>query len=351
MARPGITYVDVAKTAIKLVEQQINPSIEEIRKTLGTGSNSTINKYLREWRSKYGYQAEIEQGLPETLLVAVRGIYDGIQEEATNKINNIDEESKKAITDLQAKFAVLETEHVKSIQVNKSLESSIQLLQEEKLALQRGLEALQQDLAKNIAENAVLQERLEDKKAEIITLKQQLKNVQDNLEHYRETMKQTRETENNLFNEQITSLVHQLHQQQKLTEKTTTEITTLTKQNTTLREAKEFAVRELNTVLKDLQEQKLTIQSQTATHNNLKEKYHHVLTEQNKLTNELKIAQEVATTLKINLEKAQERISMLDEALKKAENKVVIVSDQNLFLTQEKTELAFQLKQMQAYKR
>ena len=68
MARPGVTYLDVAKTAIQLVEQKIYPSIEEIRKALGTGSNSTINKYLREWRSKHGNQAELEQGLPESLV-------------------------------------------------------------------------------------------------------------------------------------------------------------------------------------------------------------------------------------------------------------------------------------------
>ena len=37
MARPGVTYLDVAKTAIQLVEQKIYPSIEEIRKALGTG--------------------------------------------------------------------------------------------------------------------------------------------------------------------------------------------------------------------------------------------------------------------------------------------------------------------------
>lgn len=60
---------------------------------------------------------------------------------------------------------------------------------------------------------------------------------------------------------------------------------------------------------------------------------------------------DVAKTAKINLEKAQECITMLDDALKKTETKVVVMSDQNLFLSQEKAELTFQLKQMQTRKR
>ena len=39
---------------------------------------------------------------------------------------------------------------------------------------------------------------------------------------------------------------------------------------------------------------------------------------------------------------------MLECSLEKAENKIAIVSDKNLFLTQEKTELSVQMKQMQA---
>lgn len=351
MARSGITYLDVAKTAVKLVEQKINPSIEEIRKSLGTGSNSTINKYLREWRSKHGYQAEMEQGLPEALLVAVRGIYDGIKEEATDKINTIDAESKKVIIELKDRLAEVETEHVKFMKANKSLEDSVHLLQEEKTALQRNCDLLQQNLTQSATENTIMQERLEDKKAEISTLKQQFKSAQDNLDHYRETMKQIRETENNLFNEQIRILERQLHQQQKVLDKAIADGVATTKQNTLLEETNKSTMQELNTVLRKLQEQKNTLQQQTFTQNELKEKYTNVLADHNKLVSELKTTKNISTELKISLEKEQERIIMLEKALKKAETKVVVVSDQNLFLTQEKTELAFQLKQFQTYNR
>ena len=131
MARPGVTYLDVAKTAIQLVEQKIYPSIEEIRKALGTGSNSTINKYLREWRSKHGNQAELEQGLPESLLIAIRGIYDGIQEAATSKRNLIESESKHVIAELTARLVAVEAEYGKFMQANKLLENAMQEQKEE----------------------------------------------------------------------------------------------------------------------------------------------------------------------------------------------------------------------------
>ena len=167
MARPGVTYLEVAKTAIKLIEQKIHPSIEEIRKALGTGSNSTINRHLREWRSKHGHQAEMEQGLPEQLLLAVKGIYEGIREEATNKINVIESESKNAINDLKARLAELDTERNKFIQVNKLLENTVSERQEENSALQRKLNTLEQVLDKKAVESSTLQERLEDKKIEL----------------------------------------------------------------------------------------------------------------------------------------------------------------------------------------
>lgn len=38
MARIGIGYLDVAKAAVMLKEQGINPTVEEVRKSLGSGS-------------------------------------------------------------------------------------------------------------------------------------------------------------------------------------------------------------------------------------------------------------------------------------------------------------------------
>jgi len=351
MARPGVTYFDVTKTIVQLIEQKIHPSIEEIRKVLGTGSNSTINRHLREWRSKYGHQVEMEQGLPDSLLVVVKGLYDGIKEESINKINIIESESKSAIVELRTRLVELEAERNKLIQTNKMLEDSTNERQEENLALQRKLGALEQTIDKKTMENNTLQERLEDKKAEIDTLKQQLKNAQDNLDHYRETIKQTRETENNLLNGQIKNLENQLYQQQSTAEKATEEIAKLSKKVESLENGKEAAVQELNASFAKCQEQNNIIQKQNLIHNELSEKYKNILSDNAKITYELRTEKETTVILNKSFEKAQERIKMLDDALKKAETNVANISDKILFLTQEKTELACQLKQLLPNKR
>ena len=347
MARPGISYLDVAKTAIKLVEQKIYPSIEEIRKTLGTGSNSTINRHLREWRNKQGNQIELEQGLPEPLLLAVRGIYDGVKEEAASKINIIESESIKAVAELKTTLATVETEQIKLLQTNKSLEDALNQHQEENLALQRMFNKLEMECSKKVDQNNLLQERLADQKSTIDTLKQQLKHTQDNLDHYRETVKQTRETENNLLNEQNKSLERQLYQQQIIASKAAEQVTILSREIRLLEDTNKATLLDLNEVLADRQEQKNAIKHQTLVNNELSEKYNNILSDNIKLTNELKTEKEVILILRINLEKAQERITMLDQALEKAETKVMVISDQNLFLSQEKAELAYQLKQFQ----
>ena len=348
MARPGVSYLDVAKTAIKLTEQKIYPTIEEIRKSLGTGSNSTINKHLREWRSKHGNQAELEQGLPESLLMAVRGIYDGITETATSKINFIENESKNAISELKTKLIAVETNHTKLLQENKSFEHTIQEHREENLSLQRQLNKLQTELDKKTEASKLLQERLDDKKSEVENFNSQLKNAQNNLEHYRETMRQTRETENNLLNDKIKILEKQLHQKQIISSKSTEKMSDLSRQIKSINATKELISQDLNEKSTVLNEQKYFIQHQTTIHNELCEKYNNLQADRLKIDNELKTEKAAIISLRIHLEKAQERVMMLECSLEKAENKIAIVSDKNLFLTQEKTELSVQMKQMQA---
>lgn len=348
MARPGVTYLDVAKTAIKLTEQKIYPTIEEIRKSLGTGSNSTINKYLREWRSKHGNQAELEQGLPEPLLMAVRGIYDGITETATSKINFIENESKNAISELKTKLIEVETNHTKLIQDNKSLENTMQEQREENLALQRQLSKLEIELNKKIEASNILHSLLADKKSEVENLNSQLKYAQNNLDHYRETIRQTREVENNLLNDKIKILEKQLHQQQIIASKSTEEISDLSRQIKSSNATKQSISQDLNEKSAALNEQKYVIQHQTTIHNELCEKYNNLQADRLKVDNELKAEKAAILSLNIHLEKAKERIMVLEHVLEKAETKVAVVGDKNLFLTQEKTELSFQLKQMQS---
>ena len=52
MARSGITYTEVSNAAKQLIAAGRSPTVETIRITLGTGSNSTINAHLRDWKTR-----------------------------------------------------------------------------------------------------------------------------------------------------------------------------------------------------------------------------------------------------------------------------------------------------------
>jgi len=215
MPRPGITYLDVAKAATMLFERNIRPTIEGVRKILGTGSNSTINRHLRDWRDKQGNQMELEQGLPESLLISVKGIYEAIKEESNAKIDTIKIDADKAISTLQAQLNKLHSDQSQLMQNKRALEETIQSCQEEKCALQRRLDEVNKNWDKQSGENSLLQSNLQDKKSEIDRLLKQLDHAQKNLDHYRESIRQERESDRQYFEGKIVALEKQRQLQEE----------------------------------------------------------------------------------------------------------------------------------------
>lgn len=51
MARVGITELDVFDVCEKLKRNKINITIENVRRILKTGSNTTISNHINSWRS------------------------------------------------------------------------------------------------------------------------------------------------------------------------------------------------------------------------------------------------------------------------------------------------------------
>lgn len=72
MSRPGVDYEIVKQTAIKLWSQGIAPSVQKIRGTLGTVSNTTIAKHLNIWRDEYAKKTvhHLSANMPKELISA-----------------------------------------------------------------------------------------------------------------------------------------------------------------------------------------------------------------------------------------------------------------------------------------
>jgi len=346
MARPGITYSEVARAATQLIEQKVRPSIEAVRRILGTGSNSTINRHLREWIKTQGVQAELEQGLPDSLLIAVRGIYDGMREQASSELTKISSEKDQMISDLKASIAVLETKQAQSAQEQVRFQTTINQGEQARAALERQLESSKQENDKHAADNHLLTERLSDKQSEIERLNQLLSHTQSNLDHYREIMRQERLSDKQAFEEKIASLENQRHLQQGQMSEAREEIAQLKQyleslENTqkTVKNAEAAALEKTQRSESDLQISQLKLAQ-------LQQAYDQLLSEHQTTTKEIDSNKIKINELIIKTETQNERIGLQEAALQKAEDSLRSLGDKHLFLTQEKTKLAIQLEQV-----
>ena len=94
MSRIGITYEEVTNAAKRLQERGENPTVDRVRELLGTGSNSTIARYLRDWKTDSD-KAIGNNRLPADLLTIVNGLWETIQEKAMQRILGIEQEAEQ----------------------------------------------------------------------------------------------------------------------------------------------------------------------------------------------------------------------------------------------------------------
>jgi len=80
------------KSLIQFVQgENKNPTVDNIRLILQTGSKSTIARYLKEWRQSENIEGPYSSSnsLPEELLSLVKGLWLRLQEKSDNQVQNI----------------------------------------------------------------------------------------------------------------------------------------------------------------------------------------------------------------------------------------------------------------------
>ncbi len=104
MARPGITYKDVVHAIQALATSKQNPTIESIRHQLGTGSSSTIAKYLRAWRTQTQQPAphfESSTSSAEEAVVLMQNMWLTLNQHMQEKVKLLEEQHQLKIIDLE----------------------------------------------------------------------------------------------------------------------------------------------------------------------------------------------------------------------------------------------------------
>lgn len=158
MGRIGVSDLLVFKAADQLAAEGIRPTVDTVRTELGdTGSRTTINRYLKEWRERREQRQQMDAGLGDHLTQVLK-------EHATQLLASLEDAANR-------KFEAQRTHYEKL-----SADQAAQLQQH--LAM---LADYEQRLASQTAENAAQLAKSQQLQAQLMDTQDELHNVRDQL--------------------------------------------------------------------------------------------------------------------------------------------------------------------------
>ena len=348
MGRIGITYQEVAKAISTLQSQQKNPTVDHIREILGTGSKSTIARFLREWKSKNGLQNDDDGALPSDLINLVKGLWGALQEKADNQSAESMKECDEKIVQMQRQLIQHRQLQSDSVAKIHTLEEQNHLKTEEINALKQALNVEQHEKIKITERATNLESSKEQSQAEIERLHQLLKHVQDNLEHYQAATQQLRQEQALQIEKQRSEFDQRILQQQ-------TTINELSSQNSALEMQRNFFQNQHEPIDYD---HRLLVSRNTTTQeeyakleislNKMEKDYDALLKKLEEQSNVLESKHMNVMELDIKLKLNAEKITSLEKDLSSANNKIHTLRHDHQFMAQEKANLEGQLKQFQS---
>lgn len=121
----GVTQAEVTEAAESIQAEGGHPTIERIRLLLGTGSNTTIAKYLKEWRDGRSVSKSSITNPPDQVQAAVTAVWEKLHQEtqasieavkadAKEQVEAVKEEAKvahAALASLTIEYETLQTQH------------------------------------------------------------------------------------------------------------------------------------------------------------------------------------------------------------------------------------------------
>jgi chromosome segregation ATPase len=349
MARPGVSYQDIASAANELRGQGKNITIENVRNILGTGSIGTINHHLRKWKEVQVNTQQIatKENLPESLIALIKGLWEGIITQSTNQFQPLEESYKQEISALSNEMEKYKNNNQRWQKMFNQWQQEKQILKNEKLTLDQALEFSHKENATLNAKQDGLHHQLQEKQERIDELHRLHQQAQHNLEHYRESMREQRlldqqqfdrekqELQSNIKNMQEQLLIKQqqysnLQQKNILLQQTYTEIEKKYDQMTLNAEA--------------LKEQTLQLEKVCNEYQYTQQYWQRQYEESEK---KLENRSSAFITLQANNQVLSQQLIEIKQLVVDTKDQHKLLANEKLILIQEKAQLEGQLKQMQ----
>lgn len=332
MARAGVTYTEVAKAAETLKQQGQDPTIERVRGLLGTGSNSTLNKHLKQWKNTHLEEGSTS-GLPDDLLRTVKSLHESIQGNAELKIEEVTTELTAVIDDLRAKLKTAQEQNDQLIhnneqlaQQNEELSNQLKIANKDHLTYQLKQEQLEQNVTRLTSELA------EEKES--------IKQLQSHIEHYQEKTAEDRQQERNqhqLAQQQsqnyIDQLMSELSTLRNQEEQSSAAVSNLEKENATLQQRLNENINKNEELNANLSRKASEMEKLIETKQKLQDDYRSAFAEKS-------VAEKAVEHLSVTLRKTESDLNDTKE-------KLSLVSEENKLVIQQKAEMKGQLNQLQ----
>lgn len=208
MARHGVTYQDIANAAQQLMGEGKQPTIELVRNILRTGSTTTIANHLRKWRAEQDAPVSqaIKENLPPEFIAVMKGLWQRLHSHAENEIQLFKQESEKNIQGLEEEIEKYKTNNQRWQKMYESWIKDKESLAREKMTLEQGVESLKKEITNLVTKDEIAQTQMLEKQDRIEELNRLHRLAQENLEHYRETVRIQRLTEADKHAEEIQKL-------------------------------------------------------------------------------------------------------------------------------------------------
>lgn len=214
MARPGVTYLDVANAAQQLVASGRIPTIESIRIALGTGSNSTLGNHLRTWKSKQDQTQQIatKENIPEELIAALKGVWERVINQSDEKIQTMQQETQQELTTLKLEVQRLQKDDAYWQQQYQQMKQERDSFAHEKLVIEKLLTDSKLEIVVLTEKQAGFEQQHKQKQEYIDELRRQNQQIQLNLEHYRNASLEQRITDQQRYEQQLKQLEQTIQQ-------------------------------------------------------------------------------------------------------------------------------------------
>lgn len=186
MARFGISKQEVFAAANHLVDQGKDPTIEQIRQILKTGSNSTIAGHLRDWRAAQcnNHADPSNEGIPREMVSMLKGLWERLSTQAEMEVTAAEAKHQETTVQLEQELQKYRANNRRWQRLFLQWQQEREKLTTDKIVLEQGISLLQQDKSMLQAKLKAQAEQLQEKRLRIEELHRLHEQFQANFEVY-----------------------------------------------------------------------------------------------------------------------------------------------------------------------